>query len=161
VEVALAGSCCWTKFRRATTGCKCWWTVRYDFSFGFICLIYRLVTLIEMFTGRLSVIMWCILSLLGCHFTHHFYAFLFCNSCIFLWGVFFVGGEDGRHNNWSSSDPTRRRNPVPFANDGVLSRQKGAITYDSTLSKDVTVRLFICDMVITCVVMSSYFLQKV
>ncbi|KAK7381781.1 hypothetical protein VNO80_00328 [Phaseolus coccineus] len=49
-----------------------------------------------------------------------------------------LGGEDGRHNNWSSSDPTRRRNPVPFANDGVLSRQKSPVTYDSTLSKDVT-----------------------
>ncbi|BAT98369.1 casein kinase 1-like protein 2 [Vigna umbellata] len=48
-----------------------------------------------------------------------------------------LGGEDGRHNNWSSSDPTRRRNPVPFANDGVLSRQKGPVTYDSTQSKDV------------------------
>ncbi|ESW07517.1 hypothetical protein PHAVU_010G136500 [Phaseolus vulgaris] len=49
-----------------------------------------------------------------------------------------LGGEDGRHNNWSSSDPTRRRNPVPFANDGVLSRQKSPVTFDSTLSKDVT-----------------------
>lgn len=72
----------------------------------------------------------------------------------FLWGVFFVGGEDGRHNNWSSSDPTRRRNPVPFANDGVLSRQKSPVTYDSTLSKDVTVRVLIygyylcCDVII-------------
>ncbi|QCE02229.1 casein kinase 1-like protein 2 [Vigna unguiculata] len=47
------------------------------------------------------------------------------------------GGEDGRHNNWSSSDPTRRRNPVPFANDGVLSRQKGPAIYDSTQPKDV------------------------
>jgi len=69
-------------------------------------------------------------------------------------GVFFVGGEDGRHNNWSSSDPTRRRNPVPFANDGVLSRQKGPAIYDSTQPKDVMVRVFICDIVVTCAVMS-------
>ncbi|XP_027337803.1 casein kinase 1-like protein 2 isoform X2 [Abrus precatorius] len=48
-----------------------------------------------------------------------------------------VSGDDGRHNNWSSSDPTRRRNSGPIANDGVLSRQKAPVTNDATGSKDV------------------------
>ncbi|KAK7389641.1 hypothetical protein VNO78_24849 [Psophocarpus tetragonolobus] len=48
-----------------------------------------------------------------------------------------LGGEDGRDTNWSSSDPTRRRNAGPIANDGISSRQKGPVTYDSTGSKDV------------------------
>uniref|UniRef100_A0A368UIV2 non-specific serine/threonine protein kinase n=1 Tax=Glycine max TaxID=3847 RepID=A0A368UIV2_SOYBN len=47
-----------------------------------------------------------------------------------------LGGEDGRPNNWSSSDPTRRRNSGPIVNDGILSRQKGPVTYDSNGSKD-------------------------
>ncbi|KAG5000643.1 Casein kinase 1-like protein 2 [Glycine soja] len=49
-----------------------------------------------------------------------------------------LGGEDGngRPTNWSSSDPTRRRNSGTIANDGILSRQKGPVTYDSTGSKD-------------------------
>uniref|UniRef100_A0A368UHW6 non-specific serine/threonine protein kinase n=1 Tax=Glycine max TaxID=3847 RepID=A0A368UHW6_SOYBN len=50
-----------------------------------------------------------------------------------------LGGEDGRPNNWSSSDPTRRRNSGPIVNDGILSRQKGPVTYDSNGSKDAMV----------------------
>ncbi|KAK7349267.1 hypothetical protein VNO77_06500 [Canavalia gladiata] len=48
-----------------------------------------------------------------------------------------LGGDDSRHNNWSSSDPTRRRNSGPIVNDGILSRQKAPLANDSTGSKDV------------------------
>ncbi|RDX58699.1 Casein kinase 1-like protein 2, partial [Mucuna pruriens] len=48
-----------------------------------------------------------------------------------------TGGENGRHTGWSSSDPSRRRNSGPIANDGNLSRQKAPVPSDSTGSKDV------------------------
>lgn len=53
-----------------------------------------------------------------------------------------VGGEDGRHPGWSTSDLTRRRNSGPIANDAVLSRQKAPVASDSNASKDVMVRIF-------------------
>ena len=46
------------------------------------------------------------------------------------------GGKDGRHPGLYSSDPTRRRNSGPIANDGILSREKGPLTNDVTGSKD-------------------------
>ncbi|KAG4961467.1 hypothetical protein AAZX31_13G329500 [Glycine max] len=48
-----------------------------------------------------------------------------------------TGGENSRHTGWSSSDPARRRNSGPIANDGMLSRQKAPFPSDSTRSKDV------------------------
>ncbi|OIW17164.1 hypothetical protein TanjilG_18119 [Lupinus angustifolius] len=47
------------------------------------------------------------------------------------------GGEDGRQTGWLSSDPTRRRNSGPIANDVLLSRQKAPLINESTVSKDV------------------------
>ncbi|XP_028807406.1 casein kinase 1-like protein 2 [Neltuma alba] len=49
-----------------------------------------------------------------------------------------LGGEDGRHTGWTSSDPTRRRNSGPIANDGILPRQKAPVANDLAGSKDVT-----------------------
>ncbi|KAK7402251.1 hypothetical protein VNO78_14368 [Psophocarpus tetragonolobus] len=46
-----------------------------------------------------------------------------------------TGGENSRH--WSSSDPARRRNSGPIANDRILSRLKAPAPIDSTGSKDV------------------------
>ncbi|KAL2332257.1 hypothetical protein Fmac_019838 [Flemingia macrophylla] len=48
-----------------------------------------------------------------------------------------IGGENSRHTGWSSSDPARRRNSGPIANDGSLSRQKAPVPSDSNGSKDV------------------------
>ena len=58
-------------------------------------------------------------------------------------GNFCVGGENSRHTGWSSSDPARRRNSGPIANDGMLSRQKAPFPSDSTRSKDVMVSIHI------------------
>ncbi|KAG4945137.1 hypothetical protein AAZX31_15G025400 [Glycine max] len=48
-----------------------------------------------------------------------------------------TGGVNSRHTGWSSSDPARRRNSGPIANDGMSSRQKAPVPSDSTGSKDV------------------------
>lgn len=61
----------------------------------------------------------------------------------FLCGNFCLGGEEGRHAGWSSSDPARRRNSGPIANDVNLFRQKAPVPSDSTASKDAMVSIFI------------------
>jgi len=73
------------------------------------------------------------------HFFRYYQYFL----CFFQWGNFCLGGEDGRHAGWSSSDPARRRNTGPIANDGNLSRQKAPVPSDSNGSKEVMVSIFI------------------
>ncbi|KAL5698702.1 non-specific serine/threonine protein kinase [Ranunculus cassubicifolius] len=43
-----------------------------------------------------------------------------------------LGGEEGRHPGWSSSDPSRRRISAPGINAGSLSKQKSPVANDSS-----------------------------
>ena len=87
------------------------------------------------------------------YFYFPFY-FVYLGFSMFLWffilrflafnvGNFCVGGVNSRHTGWSSSDPARRRNSGPIANDGMSSRQKAPVPSDSTGSKDVMVSIYI------------------
>ncbi|XP_010262044.1 PREDICTED: casein kinase 1-like protein 2 [Nelumbo nucifera] len=46
------------------------------------------------------------------------------------------GGEEGRPAGWSTMDPSRRRVPGPAINAGTLSKQKGPVANDSSVTKD-------------------------
>lgn len=70
---------------------------------------------------------------------------------LFKCGNFCLGGEEGRHAGWSSSDLARRRNSGPIANDGNLSRQKAPVTSDLIGSKEVMVSVFIYGSAYDCI----------
>ncbi|KAJ6711645.1 CASEIN KINASE 1-LIKE PROTEIN 2 [Salix purpurea] len=64
------------------------------------------------------------------------------------------GGEEGGAG-WWSNDNARRRNSGPIVNSGNLSKQKGPVTNDLSLSKDAMIVLWVSNGIIAYPGMSS------